>query len=408
MRALAALTPEAFIDDVLVRAARRRAGCWSATISASARAARAISRCCARMRRRSASKAMRTVAVDGERASCTAVREALAARRPRARGGAARPAVRDQRARRARRQARPQPRLSDGEPAAAPAAAAVRHLRGARARPRRRRRAPASRASACGPTVKADGKPLLEVFVFDFDERSTAGASRVEFLHKLRDEEKYADLDALTRQIRADVAQAREYFATAAPSRRQTMPDDPKTDYKTTLNLPDTPFPMRGDLAKREPGWVKRMAGAASVYERIRARVAGPAALRAARRPAVRERRHPHRPRGQQDPQGHHRQEQDAWPASTRPTCRAGTATACRSRCRSRRSTARTCRPRRRSGCAAPTPTEQIERQKTRVPAPRRARRLGPSVHDDGLQQRGRRDPHARQAAARRATSTAA
>jgi isoleucyl-tRNA synthetase len=29
------------------------------------------------------------------------------------------------------------------------------------------------------------------------------------------------------------------------------------TDYKNTLNLPDTPFPMRGDLAKREPAWVK-------------------------------------------------------------------------------------------------------------------------------------------------------
>jgi len=26
--------------------------------------------------------------------------------------------------------------------------------------------------------------------------------------------------------------------------------------YRQTLNLPDTPFPMRGDLAKREPGWV--------------------------------------------------------------------------------------------------------------------------------------------------------
>ncbi|MBS0340234.1 MAG: isoleucine--tRNA ligase, partial [Proteobacteria bacterium] len=29
------------------------------------------------------------------------------------------------------------------------------------------------------------------------------------------------------------------------------------TDYRATLNLPDTPFPMRGDLPKREPGWVK-------------------------------------------------------------------------------------------------------------------------------------------------------
>ena len=30
-----------------------------------------------------------------------------------------------------------------------------------------------------------------------------------------------------------------------------------KTDYRATLNLPDTPFPMRGDLPKREPGWVQ-------------------------------------------------------------------------------------------------------------------------------------------------------
>ena len=36
------------------------------------------------------------------------------------------------------------------------------------------------------------------------------------------------------------------------------MPGEPKSDYKSTLNLPDTPFPMRGDLAKREPAWVER------------------------------------------------------------------------------------------------------------------------------------------------------
>jgi isoleucyl-tRNA synthetase len=29
------------------------------------------------------------------------------------------------------------------------------------------------------------------------------------------------------------------------------------TDYRSTLNLPDTPFPMRGDLPKREPGWIQ-------------------------------------------------------------------------------------------------------------------------------------------------------
>jgi isoleucyl-tRNA synthetase len=33
------------------------------------------------------------------------------------------------------------------------------------------------------------------------------------------------------------------------------MSDQQKIDYKATLNLPDTPFPMRGDLARREPAW---------------------------------------------------------------------------------------------------------------------------------------------------------
>jgi riboflavin kinase/FMN adenylyltransferase len=65
------------------------------------------------------------------------------------------------------------------------------------------------------PTVKQGAKPLLEVFVFDFDEAIYGRRITVEFLHKLRDEERYADLDQLTRQIRVDVAQARDYFATA-------------------------------------------------------------------------------------------------------------------------------------------------------------------------------------------------
>jgi riboflavin kinase/FMN adenylyltransferase len=63
------------------------------------------------------------------------------------------------------------------------------------------------------PTVKAGAKPLLDVFVFDLDEAVYGRRVSVEFLHKLRDEERYEDLDALTRQIRADVEQAREYFA---------------------------------------------------------------------------------------------------------------------------------------------------------------------------------------------------
>ena len=40
-------------------------------------------------------------------------------------------------------------------------------------------------------------------------------------------------------------------------------------DYKDTLNLPDTGFPMRGDLAKREPGLVQKWQES-KLYERIR------------------------------------------------------------------------------------------------------------------------------------------
>ncbi|NBU89369.1 MAG: isoleucine--tRNA ligase, partial [Betaproteobacteria bacterium] len=42
------------------------------------------------------------------------------------------------------------------------------------------------------------------------------------------------------------------------------------TDYRTTLNLPDTPFPMRGDLPKREPGWVKDWEDQ-GIYKKLRA-----------------------------------------------------------------------------------------------------------------------------------------
>src|SRR5207249_292335 len=65
------------------------------------------------------------------------------------------------------------------------------------------------------PTITAAAKPLLEVFVFDFDETIYGRRVHVEFLHKLRDEARYPDLDALTRQIHIDVAQARDYFAAA-------------------------------------------------------------------------------------------------------------------------------------------------------------------------------------------------
>ena len=41
------------------------------------------------------------------------------------------------------------------------------------------------------------------------------------------------------------------------------------TDYRKTLNLPDTPFPMRGDLPKREPAWAKEW-DEQGVYKKLR------------------------------------------------------------------------------------------------------------------------------------------
>ena len=47
-----------------------------------------------------------------------------------------------------------------------------------------------------------------------------------------------------------------------------------KTDYRSTLNLPDTPFPMRGDLPKREAGWVKEWEDK-GIYKKLRVARAG-------------------------------------------------------------------------------------------------------------------------------------
>ena len=63
------------------------------------------------------------------------------------------------------------------------------------------------------PTIKVDGKPLLEVFLLDFDGTIYGRRITVEFLHKLRDEERFRDVETLTRQIGRDVEDAREYFS---------------------------------------------------------------------------------------------------------------------------------------------------------------------------------------------------
>ena len=66
------------------------------------------------------------------------------------------------------------------------------------------------------PTVKAaDAHPVLEVHVFDFSGDLYGQHARAEFVHKLRDEEKYPDLETLKAQIARDCEEARAHLAAA-------------------------------------------------------------------------------------------------------------------------------------------------------------------------------------------------
>ena len=52
-------------------------------------------------------------------------------------------------------------------------------------------------------------------------------------------------------------------------SEDKSTPAAKAASYRDTLNLPDTPFPMRGNLAKREPQWTREWQQK-GVYETIR------------------------------------------------------------------------------------------------------------------------------------------
>ncbi|HEX7455610.1 MAG TPA: bifunctional riboflavin kinase/FAD synthetase [Gallionella sp.] len=62
------------------------------------------------------------------------------------------------------------------------------------------------------PTLKHDAKPILEVHLFEFGQDIYGKRLRVEFLQKRRDEQKFPDVGALTRQIALDVENAKKWF----------------------------------------------------------------------------------------------------------------------------------------------------------------------------------------------------
>ena len=71
---------------------------------------------------------------------------------------------------------------------------------------------PAVASIGVRPTVDDSGRVLLEVHVFDFAGDCYGKLVQVEFLQKLRDEEKYTDLATLTAAIDNDALRARAWF----------------------------------------------------------------------------------------------------------------------------------------------------------------------------------------------------
>ena len=208
---LAALSPTAFIDDVLVA----RLGIAWVLVGDDFRFGRARAGDLATLRahaRTFSVEAMATIDVDGQRASSTAIREALAqGQLDRAAALLGRPYTMSGRIAHGRKLGR-----ELGFPTAnlplrhKPALSGIFAVR-VHGLPGGARDGVAS--VGVRPTITSDAAPVLEVFVLDFDQPVYGRRITVEFLHKLRDEARYPDLQALTRQIHADVDNAREFFA---------------------------------------------------------------------------------------------------------------------------------------------------------------------------------------------------
>ncbi|MDP2808824.1 MAG: bifunctional riboflavin kinase/FAD synthetase [Rhodocyclaceae bacterium] len=75
-----------------------------------------------------------------------------------------------------------------------------------------KRHLPGAASLGVRPTLGEGLKPVLEVHLFDFDREIYGEHLTVHFLHKLRDELKFDGLDALKAQIARDVETTKAYF----------------------------------------------------------------------------------------------------------------------------------------------------------------------------------------------------
>jgi riboflavin kinase/FMN adenylyltransferase len=63
------------------------------------------------------------------------------------------------------------------------------------------------------PTFESDTTPSIESYIFDFDANLYGNVLRVRFLHRIRDERKFAGIDQLRAQIEKDTRRALNYFS---------------------------------------------------------------------------------------------------------------------------------------------------------------------------------------------------
>ena len=210
---LASLSAEAFVTDVLERGLQTR---WL-LVGEDFRFGRGRRGDLALLRavdRPFSVEAMRTVTVDGERASSTAVRQALAAGNlDLARALLGRNYTLSGHVAHGRKLGRtlgfPTANIALRHKPPLSGIFAVR-VHGVGPMP-----LPGVASVGVRPTVVPDGRPLAEVYLLDFDETIYGKRITIEFLQKLRDEARFPDLAALTRQMHDDVAQARDLLAHA-------------------------------------------------------------------------------------------------------------------------------------------------------------------------------------------------
>lgn len=77
---------------------------------------------------------------------------------------------------------------------------------------------PAVASIGVRPTVEDAGRVLLETHIFDYDLSCYGKLVQIEFLQKIRDEEKFPDLESMIAVIDNDAAKARAYFTAVRPT----------------------------------------------------------------------------------------------------------------------------------------------------------------------------------------------